>query len=59
MKLKNSTLRAWFLTLFVTMGIIGAGFIPAAEIFGITLQPVDILADIKEPSEGAVEYGQE
>lgn len=56
MKLKNSTLRAWFLTLFVTMGIIGAGFIPAAEIFGITLQPVDILSDIKEPSEGAVEY---
>ncbi|MBQ5828609.1 MAG: hypothetical protein IIW45_00160, partial [Alistipes sp.] len=56
MKLKNSSLRAWFLTLFVTMGIIGAGFIPAAEIFGITLQPVDILSDIKEPSEGAVEY---
>lgn len=56
MNLKNSTLRAWFLTLFVTMGIIGAGFIPAAEIFGITLQPVDILSDIKEPSEGAVEY---
>lgn len=56
MKQPNCTFRAWLLTLFVTMGIIGAGFIPAAEILGTTLKPIDILADIKEPTEGVMEY---
>ena len=53
---RNSTFRAWLLTLAVVLGMVGVGFIPAADILGIELQRVDILADIKGANDEPVEY---
>lgn len=55
-KVPNSTFRAWLLTLAVALGMVGVGFLPAADILGVELQSVDILADIKSSSDEPVEY---
>lgn len=55
MKRRDYTPRFVALTLLVIIGVVGLGFIPSIEIFGMELQRVDILAEIRS-SESAMEY---
>ena len=57
MKERNYIFRGWLLALLVTLGLFGVSFIPTVEVFGLKLERVDLLSDLRDnTAEEPVEY---
>lgn len=57
--MKNANIRIASFTLFVIIGAVGLGFIPSCQIFGMDVERVDILSQLRpaesDPMEAAIE----